>query len=373
MGFGFSGKHDPRANPEPEGSAKPIQNQKSDMRSPKPFKKESISVAFMVEQLRERVGIEVEDINRLDASERAVVESSLNRPGLALAGYTDLFTHQRVQVLGNTESQFLAHLGEDARRAAFAHLVQFDVPCLFLTENNGLPVELVQMATAHGIPVYSTLAPSTEFMHHLRDFLEDQFALQQTLHGSLVDVYGIGLLLVGRSGIGKSEVALDLVERGHRLVADDVVVVTKKSEGVLMGSGTELTQHFMEIRGLGIVDVRAMFGIRAIRFQKRVEVLVEMEEWERGKEYTRIGMVEAEQEVLGVPLPLVQLPIVPGKNVTVICEVIAMNHLLLHYGYDPAQVYARRLADRIRSKSATAEASPSRPRRSTEWFEHDTE
>ncbi len=344
------------------------------MRSPKPFKKESISVAFMVEQIRNRVGMEVIEINRVDASEREVVESNLHRPGLALAGYTDLFTYRRVQVLGNTESQFLSHLGDEARLEAFSHLVQFEVPCIFLTESNTLPPTLVHMATAAGIPIYCTPVPTTEFMHHLRDFLEDQFALQQTVHGSLVDVYGIGLLLVGKSGIGKSEVALDLVERGHRLVADDVVVVTKKSEGVLMGSGTEMTQHFMEIRGLGIVDVRAMFGIRAIRFQKRVEVVVGMEVWEPDKEYTRIGMVEEWQDILGVPLPLVELPIVPGKNVTVICEVIAMNHLLRHYGYDPAQVFARRLAERISSKgSGLPDGDSSRPRRGTEWFEHDTE
>src|SRR5690606_26170127 len=140
-------------------------------------------------------------------------------------------------------------------------------------------------------------------------------------------------------------------------------------EGLLIGSGTELTQHMMEIRGLGIVDVRAMFGIRAIRFQKRVEVLVQMELWDAEQEYTRLGMVDEYVDVLGVKLPLVKLPIVPGKNVTVICEVIAMNHLLQHYGYDPAQVLARRLAERIRTK----EGGAVQPRRSTEWFEHDTE
>ena len=344
------------------------------MRNPKPFQKEAISVEFMVEQIRDRVGMTVREVNHVEAGDREVTESNLHRPGLALAGYTDLFTHQRVQVIGNTEGQFLSHLSDEARVEAFGHLVQFDVPCLFLTESNELPPALVQMATDAGIPVYVTEVPSTEFMYHLRDFLEDQFALQQTVHGSLVDVYGIGLLLVGKSGIGKSEVALDLVERGHRLVADDVVVVTKKSEGVLMGSGTELTQHFMEIRGLGIVDVRAMFGIRAIRFQKRVEVVVGMQVWEPEKEYTRLGMVEEAQDILGVPLPLVELPIVPGKNVTVICEVIAMNHLLRHYGYDPAQVFARRLSERIRSKgSGLPDGDGSRPRRGTEWFEHDTE
>jgi len=342
------------------------------MRKPEPYHKESITVAFMVRHLRERVGVEVEEVN-LDAPEvdpelRLVLNSNLHRPGLALAGYTQLFTYDRVQILGNTESEFLAHLDDGARRQAFENLVQFEIPCLFLTTSNELSPELVGLATAQGIPVYRTAVSSTEFMFHLRDFLEDQFAQQQTVHGSLVDVYGIGLLLVGKSGIGKSEVALDLVERGHRLVADDVVVVTKKGDGVLIGSGTELTQHMMEIRGLGIVDVRAMFGIRAIRFQKRVEVVAQMELWDDEQEYTRLGMIDEYEEVIGVPLPLVKLPIVPGKNVTVICEVIAMNHLLRHYGYDPAQVLAQRLAERIQEKKGGP-----LPLRSTEYFEHDTE
>lgn len=343
------------------------------MHTPKPYQKEYISVAFMIEQLRERLGIEMRAVNEgaegVNPGERRVTETNLHRPGLALAGYTELFTYHRVQILGNTESQYLSHLQDGPRTEAFAHLVQFDIPCIILTENNELPPELVEMASRHGIPVYVTPVPSTEFMFHLRDFLEDQFALQQTLHGSLVDVYGIGVLLVGKSGIGKSEVSLDLIERGHRLVADDVVVVTKKGEGLLIGSGTELTQHMMEIRGLGIVDVRAMFGIRAIRFQKRVEVLVQMELWDAEQEYTRLGMVDEYVDVLGVKLPLVKLPIVPGKNVTVICEVIAMNHLLRHYGYDAAQVLAKRLAERIRDK----EGGSYSPLRSTEWFEHDFE
>jgi HPr kinase/phosphorylase len=201
----------------------------------------------------------------------------------------------------------------------------------------------------------------------LRDFLNDQFALQQTVHGSLVDVYGIGMLLIGKSGIGKSEVALDLVERGHRLVADDVVIVTKKEEQVIMGAGTDLVQHFMEIRGLGLVDVRAMFGVRAIRYQKRVEVVVSMQLWDPEEEYTRLGMIDDAYPLLGTTLPMVKLPITPGKNVTVICEVIAMNHLLRHYKYDPAEVFASRLAERIRSKGND------QPHRGIEYFEHDYE
>ena len=334
----------------------------------KPFKKESISVAFMVEQLRERVGFDVVDVNGVDAAGKLVIESNLHRPGLVLAGYTELFTYRRVQILGNTENQYLRHLDVPARQAAMETLLRFDIPCIILTENNELDPALVAMATARGIPVYCTPVPSTHFMAILRDFLEDQFALQMTVHGSLVDVYGIGLLMIGKSGIGKSEVALDLVERGHRLVADDVVVVTKKEGQVLMGAGTDLVQHFMEIRGLGLVDVRSMFGVRAIRYQKRVEVVVNMQIWDEEEEYTRLGMVDDVFDVLGVELPLVKLPITPGKNVTVICEVIAMNHLLRHYGYDPAKVFAKRLQERIQQKT-----SSSLPLRGIEYFEHDYE
>lgn len=333
----------------------------------KVFKKESITVDFMVEQLRTTVGVEIDAVNDVGGADRHVTESNLHRPGLVLAGYKELFTSHRVQILGNTENQFLQHMDDETRRAAFSILVEFPVPCIVLTENNSLDRRLVEKATEAGVPVYCTPLPSTHFMAVLRDFLSDQFALQQTIHGSLVDVYGIGLLLVGKSGIGKSEVALDLVERGHRLVADDVVIVTRKEEQLLMGSGTDLVQHFMEVRGLGLVDIRAMFGIRAIRFQKRVEVVVNMQLWDKDEEYTRLGMVDDTYTLLGMDLPMVKVPVTPGKNITVICEVIGMNHLLRHYGYDPAEVFAKRLAERIRSKG------PGAPARGIEYFEHDYE
>ncbi|CAN5625564.1 HPr(Ser) kinase/phosphatase [soil metagenome] len=335
---------------------------------PQTFQKESITVAYMADRLRDRVGIAIEQVNQVDATARLVSESDLHRPGLALAGYTELFTFQRVQVLGNTETRFLNSLGDAKRSEALERLLSFNIPCLILTAGNQLADQLVGLFTQRGVPLFRTAVPSTEFMYYLRDFLEDQFAVQQTLHGSLVDVYGIGLLLTGKSGIGKSEVALDLVERGHRLVADDVVVASRKGESVIMGSGTELAQHFMEIRGLGIIDVRAMFGIRAIRFQKRIEVLVRMERWDENEEYTRLGMVDESESILGIGLPLVKLPIVPGKNVTVICEVIAMNYLLRHYGYDPAEVLTKRLSERINSAGG-----PSRPLRGIEYFERDIE
>lgn len=338
-------------------------------RTPKTFKKESITVEFAIEQLRKTVGISIKPLNSAPASDRLITDASLHRPGLALAGYLELFTHQRVQILGNTENRFLNHLDGDARRKAFNQILRFAIPCIVLTENNELDPDLVELANTAGIPVYATPMPSTQFMYLLRDFLADQFALQQSLHGSLIDVYGIGLLIVGPPGIGKSEVALDLVERGHRLVADDVVMVTRKEEEVLMGSGTDLVQHFMEVRGLGLVDVRAMFGVRAIRFQKRVEVVVNLHPWDPDEEYTRLGMGEEQFNIMGVPLPLVKLPVTPGKNVTVLCEVIAMNHILRHYGYDPAEVFAERLASKIRAKGGTGGT----PARGIEYFEHDYE
>ena len=333
----------------------------------KAFKKEFVTVAFIIEQLQKKVGVDLDALTDCDTEGRRVTESDLHRPGLALAGYIDLFTYQRVQILGNTENQYLGHLDPADRKTAFQKIAQFDIPCLFLTEDNTLDPLLIDIATQQGIPVFKTTMPTTRFMSLLGDFLNDQFALQQPVHGSLVAVYGIGLLIVGKPGIGKSEVALDLVERGHRLVADDVVIVTKRGENLLIGAGTDLVQHFMEVRGLGLVDVRAMFGIRAIRFQKRIEVVVNMQLWDPEEDYTRISVAEDTHPILGVKLPMVKVPITPGKNITVICEVIAMNYLLRHYGYDPADVFSKRLADQIK-KNKTGH-----PNRGIEYFEHDFE
>ncbi len=333
----------------------------------KAFKKEFVSVAALVGLLRERSKIEIETLNEVETAERKVTEQDLHRPGLALAGYIGLFTYQRVQILGNTESQYLRHLSPEERRQAFGNLVQFALPCIFLTESNELEDELLAMATGAGIPVYRTPTPTTRFLSLLGDLLNDHFAWQKPVHGSLVDVYGVGLLIIGKAGIGKSEVALDLVERGHRLVADDVVVATRRGENLLIGAGTDLVQHFMEVRGLGLVDVRAMFGIRAIRFQKRIEVVVNMQLWDPDEDYTRISVVDDTHPILGVDLSLVKVPITPGKNITVICEVIAMNHILRHYGYDPAEIFSQRLADQIQKNKS------GHPNRGLEYLEPDYE
>ena len=338
------------------------------MRKPQPFRRESITLPALVARLRDRVGVEIEMSGGGAPDGRLVTVRHVHRPGLVLAGYTEHFEHRRVQILGNTECRYLGWLGDEAAREAFDRLLSFDPPCVILTAGNELPDEIESLAVARGVPVYRSPVATVPFMGLLRDVLDDHFAEQLTVHGSLVDVYGIGLLLTGPAGIGKSEMALDLVERGHRLVADDVVMATRTGAGVIMGAGTDLAEHFMEIRGLGIIDVRSMFGVRAIRYQKRVEVVVQIHQWDEEEEYTRIGMVSETDSILGVELPIVKLPITPGKNVTVICEVIAMNHLLRHYGYDPAEAFSAKLRERIEKK-----AGPDHAGRGIDWFEHDFE
>ncbi len=280
-----------------------------------------------------------------------IPNKNIYRPQLALAGYVGLFTYQSVQIFGNTEIFYLQSLSQKKRVEAFKNISNFPVPCIILTNDHEIDDELLEMANQSNIAVFTTAFDTTKVNFLLTEFLDDQFAPQAVVHGSFVDVYGVGILFTGRSGIGKSEIALDLVERGHRIVADDVVMFTKKRESILIGTGTSLAQHFMEIRGLGIIDVRQMFGIRSIRYQKRLEIVVELMEFDSEIEYTRIGLDEEPINVMGVDVSYVKLPIFPGKNITVIAEVIALHYLLRTYGYNAAKVFAERLTEQIKKKS----------------------
>lgn len=332
--------------------------------------KDKISVSYLIKKLKERVKIDLTSCASEGCGDnKFVVEVDLNRPGLALAGYLKLFTYQRIQIIGNTESQFLENLSKDEQVNAFTQFLKFDIPVIFLTNNNQLPPYLLEIAENNSTPIYSTAIETTRFMYLIRDFLDDQFALQTIVHGAMVDVYGIGILIAGRSGIGKSEVALDLVERGHRLVADDVVMLTKKSN-ILMASATEISKHFMEIRGLGVIDVMSMFGIRSIRYQKRLEVVLELSLWDETRDIERTGLNSDSIAIMNLDIPLIHLPISPGKNITVIAEVIAMNYLLKHYGYDPAVAFQDRVQKSIAEKK---NGFSSAPNRAVEYFEGDIE
>lgn len=329
----------------------------------KATRKKSITVGFFFEATSER--FQLKKLNGDAGFENPIRDKNLHRPGLALAGYVELFTFDRVQIMGNTEIRYLNSLTAEQRKASFSTLLEFKIPCIILTNGNTIDKSLLDAAAAKGVPILGTPFETTRIAYFLADYLDDQFSPQIVLHGSFVDVYGVGVMLMGRSGIGKSEIALDLVERGHRLVADDVVMVTQKGEGILMGAGTDIVKHFMEIRGLGLIDVRSMFGIRAIRFQKRVEVVIELEEWKPHHDYTRTGLDDEVITVLDVSVPMVKLPIFPGKNVTVITEVIALNYLLKHYGYDAAKEFSKRLEGVIGKKH--------KGDRVIDYFEHDFE
>jgi HPr kinase/phosphorylase len=325
------------------------------------FQKDSIDVGFFYESCHRLFGLNLVAEN--DGFSKKIKDRSIHRPGLALAGFLELFSYNRVQIFGNTEIRFLHSLNREKRLEALKKFFEYDIPCIVFSNSHIPDDDFLSIAKEKRISIFNTNLPTTKVVYFLSDFLDDQFAPQVTIHGSFVDVYGIGLLFIGRSGIGKSEIALDLVERGHRLVADDIVFVTRKGEGVLMGSGSKLMKHFMEIRGLGLINVEKIFGVRAIRYQKRVEVLVVLEEWDAKKEYTRTGLEHISTNILGVNIPTIILPIFPGKNVTVIAEIIALNYLLKHYGYDAAIDMKNRVEKGIKDKSE----------RIIDYFEHDFE
>ncbi len=276
--------------------------------------------------------------------------SDVHRPGLALAGFLGLFTFDRVQVMGNTEMLYLSSLDPDVCRQALKTIFQFDIPCVVITDGNEVLPMMVELSNARQIPLLTTPFATTKFAHLFSYYLDDVFAPRTAIHGSLVDVYGIGLLFVGASGIGKSEIAVDLVERGHRLVADDVVLVSRKVQGMIVGSSGETLRDHIEIRGLGILNVRNMFGVRAVRMQKRVEVVVKLIKWDETSAYDRIGLDEDWVSILDLEVPQVTVPIYPGKNITVIAETIALNYQLKIQGYHTAQEFNRRLVELMKNK-----------------------
>jgi HPr kinase/phosphorylase len=327
-------------------------------------RKGSISVEFFYEKTEKLFNLKLLTHSR-DLS-RKIYDQNLHRPGLALAGFVDLFAYRRIQVFGNTELTYLNNLSDDEQYKSISKIFKFEIPCIILTNDNKPTPVLLSLAEEYNVPIISSHYTTTKLIYFVSDFLDDQFAERITIHGSFVDVYGAGMLFTGESGIGKSEVALDLVERGHRLVADDVIILTKKGEGILMGAGTNVVKHFMEIRGLGIIDIERMFGIRAIRYQKRLEIIVELEFWKDDGDYTRTGLNEQKINISGVDIPYIKLPISPGKNITVISEVIALNYLLKHYGHDAANIFQNRL-----NKLLTQENSGGQ--RGIDYFEHDFE
>lgn len=309
----------------------------------------TLKVGELFDQLRD--ALELERVPGTDGLDRLVPGADVSSPGLALAGFVARFAAERLQVFGETEVTYLHSLDAATRRDHLAQFFRFPVPCVFVTKGLDLQSEIVDEASKAGIAILRSSLKTNEFYTRIKPWLEDWFAPQTTLHGSLADVSGVGLLFIGQSGIGKSECVLDLVERGHRLVADDLVIVRRKGNDILIGRGHELQRHYMEIRGVGLVDIPAIFGVRAVRQQKRIEVVVQLEEWHHQATVERTGLDGETTDILGVPIPRITIPLNPGKNITVIAEVIAMHHLLKFSGIDPAERFNARLLKEMRNKS----------------------
>jgi HPr kinase/phosphorylase len=280
---------------------------------------------------------------------RKLESAEISSPGLVLAGYTDRFVPDRLQALGETEIAYLNSLSKSERHDRLRQYFGFKVPAVFVTKGQKLPSGLLEAAQEAGVALIRSELKTAEFYRRIKPVLESEFAPQTTLHGSLADVYGVGLLFTGRSGIGKSECVLDLVERGHRFVADDIVFITQRGNGVLIGRAHELQRHHMEIRGVGLIHIPSMFGIRAVRLQKRIEVVVQLEDWDQHAVVDRTGLDVEDTMILDVQLPRIRVPLNPGKNLTVIAEVIALNHLLRYSGVDAAQSFNERLITHMRS------------------------
>lgn len=282
-----------------------------------------------------------------------LLTSDINRPSMALAGYTGVFLAERAQIVGSTELSYLATLGPEQAATSVRRLFDLRPVCVIVTKNLELPEPWLAEAERVSVPVVRTPMDTTPFIHALSAYLDHRLAPEDFVNGELVDVFGVGLLITGESGIGKSECALDLVDRGHRLIADDLVKVLRRGTGILMGysaARTPLLAHHIEIRGVGIVDVYSLYGVRAIRIQKRIEVEVSLVHWRQGMDYERIGVEEQLSEMLGVRIPRVTIPVIPGKNLALVLEVIAKNHILKVFGYHPAKVFDDELV-RMMSKS----------------------
>ncbi len=279
-----------------------------------------------------------------------ISSSRIQKPGLALAGYSEHLHPDRLQVLGNTEISYLQYIDGGIAAENLATLCSFPISCFIVTKNLRPPQLLLDLADSHAIPVLATAHQSSTFISLITKFLEERLLPTTHVHGVLMDVLGVGVLLSGKSGIGKSECALDLVMRGHRLVADDMVFIKKKMPAVLVGHAEESLQYLMEIRGLGIINIKDLYGVSAIRDKKIVDMMLELVEWDESHEYDRLGVDDSTVTILGVEIPHIVIPVRPGRNLGSIIEVAARNNLLKGMGYHSARDFQERLLARIEAR-----------------------
>lgn len=283
----------------------------------------------------------------IDLSEKYITVPDINRPALQLTGYFEHFDSVRVQVIGYVEYTYLQTLSAERKKEVYAQLLSYGVPCLVYTTEILPDEELLRQANETGTPVFSTTKKTSAFQAEAIRWLNVQLAPCISIHGVLVDVYGVGVLIRGESGVGKSEVALELIKRGHRLVTDDAVEIRKVSDATLVGSAPNITKNLIELRGIGIVDVKSLFGVQSVKETQTIDLVITMEDWDKDKQYERFGLEEEYTEILGNQIPCHTIPIRPGRNLAVIVEATSINHRQKQMGYNAAQELYRRLQENM--------------------------
>jgi len=308
-----------------------------------------LTIQELLNEQTERLQLKVlsgeEGLNRKISSPR------IQRPGLALAGYFAQLRAERIQVLGSTELSFMDTLSSERRQQVLEGICQIPISCFILTKGLFPPPEMISIGNKYKIPILQSSLQSSLFIRQISIYLEEKLALETSIHGVLMDIYGRGVLLLGKSSIGKSECALDLIVRGHRLVSDDMVNIKLLPPDILIGSGPELIRYHMELRGLGIINIKDLFGVAAVRYRKKIELAVVMEEWKQECEYDRLGLEESTINILGVDIPLIKMPVAPGRNMAIIIEVAARNQLLKESGYYSAREFDQKVINILRKKS----------------------
>lgn len=271
--------------------------------------------------------------------------SDTNRPAVQFSGFFEHFATNRVQLVGNLEIAYLSKLPHDLLKKRMEQFFSYPIPCAILARNHTPPPEMLEAASMYDVPILKSLLTTTKIGHRTMIYLDDILAPSVCRHGVLMDVYGIGIMISGESGVGKSELALELVKRGHRLVADDVVDIKKVSDSLLVGRAPELIRHLMEIRGIGIIDVKTMFGVGAVLTEKSISILLSLELWDDAKEYEHVGIHDEYTTLMGVKVPTITVPVAPGRNLAIIVEVAAMNYRLKGMGYSPAEELDNKLKE----------------------------
>ena len=279
----------------------------------------------------------------VDMTEKKVMVPDINRPALQLTGFFEHFAYERVQLIGCVEYTFLENMEEDEKEKIYDMLLSYKIPCIIFCRNLKPDDSLIEKANKANVPVFSTETPTSAFSAEIIRWLNVELAPCISIHGVLVDVYGVGVLIMGESGIGKSEAALELIKRGHRLVSDDVVEIRKVSDETLVGTAPDITRHFIELRGIGIVDVKMLYGVQSVRETQNIDLVITLEEWDRDKEYDRLGLEDQYTEFLGNKVVCHQLPIRPGRNLAIIVETAAINHRQKSMGYNAAQELYKRV------------------------------